>query len=108
MIGAYGEVNVLDLGLAKFLGRSARADVSGTSEPTPGDRFFREGVVQSGPWHQKTLAGTIVGTPAFMVPEQAGGRSHKMGFTADVYCLGAILILHPHKWELSVRRVDDQ
>ena len=91
MIGAYGEVNVLDWGLAKFLGSSARDSWTGAHEPTPGEGLLRVGVVQAGPGHQKTQAGTIVGTPAFMAPEQAYGRSPDVSFSADVYSLGAIL-----------------
>ena len=91
MVGAYGEVNVLDWGLAKFPGRSAREGGAGACEPTPGDRFLREGVVQAGPEHLRTPAGTIAGTPAFMAPEQAGGCAHELSFSADVYGLGAIL-----------------
>ena len=91
MIGAYGEVNVLDWGLAKFLGSSARDSWTGAHEPTPGEGLLRVGVVKAGPGHQKTQAGTIVGTPAFMAPEQAYGRSPDVSFSADVYSLGAIL-----------------
>ena len=91
MIGAYGEIDVLDWGLAKFLGRSSREGWTGACVPTPGDRFLQEGVVQAGREHLKTPAGTIAGTPAFMAPEQAGGGSHELSFPADVYGLGAIL-----------------
>jgi tetratricopeptide (TPR) repeat protein len=86
MVGAFGEVQVMDWGLAKVLtGRPAAAADPG--ETTTGTRVvsLRD---SDGSF---TQAGSVLGTPAFMPPEQAAGALGKVGARSDVFGLGAVL-----------------
>jgi serine/threonine-protein kinase len=90
MVGAFGEVQVMDWGLAKVrsvFGRGSenRADAARFSEP----RLNEEGELDREPAH--TVAGAILGTPAFMAPEQARGEVEQLDERCDVFGLGAIL-----------------
>jgi WD40 repeat protein/tRNA A-37 threonylcarbamoyl transferase component Bud32 len=81
LLGKYGETLLVDLGLAKVVGRTDREVAEGaeaTLRPSSDD-----GLV--------TRAGAVVGTPAYMSPEQAVGRAERLGPTSDVYGLGATL-----------------
>ncbi len=79
MVGDYGEVYVLDWGLAKPVG--------GTAVEPPGDRADAacEQALRT------TMVGTVLGTPMYMPPEQASGDIGYTDARSDVYAIGALL-----------------
>ena len=83
MLGRYGETLLIDWGLAKATGHRATGDPADTQEATL--------VTGSGSGHEPTIG--VIGTPAFMSPEQAAGRVEALGPATDVYGLGAILYM---------------
>jgi serine/threonine protein kinase len=76
LLGDYGETVILDWGLAKVLRKEAAA-----LEPVPAEAADPEATQQ----------GTVLGTPVYMAPEQAGGRIHEVNERSDIYALGVIL-----------------
>jgi tetratricopeptide (TPR) repeat protein len=86
MVGAFGEVQVMDWGLAKVL--SARPGETADPEATRADTLVRSLRDSDGLF---TQAGSVLGTPAFMAPEQALGAVAKVDARSDVFGLGAIL-----------------
>jgi len=90
MIGSFGEVLVLDWGVAKILPPSRLS-----ADPAEADTLMLPPSKQeSAPLqseHEDTAHGTIIGTPGYMSPEQARGEIDQLNQRADVYSLGAIL-----------------
>jgi tetratricopeptide (TPR) repeat protein len=81
MLGRYGETLLIDWGLAKATGRR--------EPPGPGDAPEATLAPPSGGSHEPTAG--VIGSPAYMSPEQAAARHDALGPATDVYGLGAIL-----------------
>ena len=79
MVGPFGEVLVMDWGLAKMLDADIPAQLNTPQPPPRSDST-------------DTAHGVVLGTPGYMAPEQARGEVGAVGPQADVYSLGAVLM----------------
>ncbi len=87
MIGAFGEVQIVDWGFAKVLDAADPDDDDGGGADEAAVR-----TVASGPSSTATQVGSMLGTPPYMPPEQARGGRGGVDERADVFSLGAILL----------------
>ena len=85
MLGDYGEVMVMDWGLVKYHSDKDSSREEWHTDLDPDFTTIGHDDVLA------TIVGSVSGTPAYMAPEQAGGRNEDVDEQTDIYSLGAIL-----------------
>ncbi len=89
MVGSFGEVEVMDWGLAKVLPKGGVIDDAAAGKVAAHETVIATARVLSD--SDLSQAGSVMGTPAYMAPEQARGEGEVVDRRADVFALGSIL-----------------
>jgi eukaryotic-like serine/threonine-protein kinase len=88
MVGSFGEVQVMDWGLAKILPKGGAIDDAPAGHTK--DQGSIIATTRSGADPDLSQAGSVMGTPSYMAPEQARGEIDQVDERADVFALGSI------------------
>ncbi len=93
MLGSYGETLVVDWGLAKLVPLTDSEGAKPASCVEIGDSTLPVREITPPSSSGPTELGAIIGTPAYMSPEQALGMHDRVGPASDIYSLGAVLFV---------------
>ena len=100
MVGEFGEVQLMDWGMARYFDQSPQSEVSPaaaanseavTPIPVEGDTRLNSDPDPTTGNGSATRQGQVMGSPGYMAPEQVRGERHRTDPCTDVYALAAIL-----------------
>ncbi len=105
MIGAFGEVQVMDWGLAKVLSSGGIADEKKARDHLPGNSIIQTcrndgsgaALVGTDGLGSQTMMGSVMGTPGYMSPEQALGEVDRLDERLRCFRIGSHPVRNPHR-----------